>query len=317
MNRIFINSAGHYIPHHIISNAHFEKHYGIREEDIVSRTGIRERRKALTRENTNTMAIDAVKAAATNLPWPLQEVNLIIGATYSPYDTVGTLAHAVQEHFRIPSAKTFSLSSACSSLVNAIEIAQSFFLTGKADKALIVASEHNTANVDEADKACGFLWGDGAVALFISKRKCNESDLEIVDVTSSGLGHVGKSIHGVYLRPHEEGIKMPNGRDVFQWACKYMQEEAEKILQKNGLTSHAISYLIPHQANLRIIDYVRQSMELKEEQVVVNIDRLGNTGCASAGIGLTESMHQFKTGDVIVLTVFGGGYSSGAVLIRK
>jgi len=317
MNRLYINSIGHYIPHHVVPNAHFERNYGLKDEDIVSRTGIRERRKALAKENTNTMAIEAVKAACQGLPWPISEVNLIIGASYSPYDTVGTLAHAVQEYFQISNTKTFYISSACSSLVNAVEIADSFFKTGKADKALIVTSEHNTANMNEADKACGFLWGDGAAAMVISKKKYSPSDLEILDVASSGLGNVGRSIHAVYLRPCEGGIKMPFGRDVFQWACKYMQEEAEKILSINHLPPGIISYLIPHQANLRIIDYVRQSMGLSEEQVIVNIDRLGNTGCASAAIGLSENYQRFRENDVIVVTVFGGGYSSGAILLKR
>jgi 3-oxoacyl-[acyl-carrier-protein] synthase-3 len=296
---------------------HFQRNYNLLDEDIESRTGIKERRKALAKENTNTMAIEAVTAACHGLPFSIKEVNLIIGASYTPYDTVGTLAHSVQEYFQIPRTKTFFISSACSSICNAVEIADSFFRTGKADKALIVASEHNTANVNEADKSCGFLWGDGAAALIISKKKYSPSDLEILDVSTSGLGHVGKSIHAVYLRPGEEGIKMPLGRDVFQWACKYLQEEAEKILRRNHLPLDIITYLIPHQANLRIIDYVRQSMGLREDQVIVNIDKLGNTGCASTVIGLSQNYSKFKEDDVIVITVFGGGYSSGAILLKK
>lgn len=317
MNKLFINSIGHFIPHHILTNAHFNKHYGTNEEDIVTRSGILERRKAIQKENTNTMAIRSVTAAAERVPFPLSEVDLIIGATYSPYDTVGTLAHAIQKEFQIANAKVFSISSACSSLCNAIEIAESFFITGKASKAVVVASEHNTAYVDEADKACGFLWGDGAAALFISRERYSENDLEILDVHSIGLGDVGRGIQGVYLRPLEGGIKMPFGRDVFQYACKYMQEETENILEKNKLTLGDLNWLIPHQANLRIIDYVRQSMGLREDQVVVNLDKLGNTGCASAAIGLSQKYEQIQKGDIIVITVFGGGYSSGAILMKK
>jgi 3-oxoacyl-[acyl-carrier-protein] synthase III len=314
---MFINSIAHYLPHHILTNAHFNRHYGFYEEDIVSRSGILERRKALTKENTNTMALEAVKEAISGLPFPVEEVDLIIGATYTPYDTVGTLAHSIQEQYKIPNARTFSISSACSSMCNAIEIADSFFKTGKAGKAIIVASEHNTGNVDEGDKTGGFLWGDGAVAMFISKQKYSDQDLEILDVTTSGLGHVGKSIHAVFLRPNDGGIKMPLGRDVFQFACKYLELEARQILEKNGLTLSDMNYLVPHQANLRIIDYVRQSMGLSTEQVIVNVDKLGNTGCASAGIGLSQYYRSFREGDIIVVTVFGGGYSSGAVLLKK
>jgi len=317
MNKLFINSIGHYIPHHIINNAHFTRNFGILEEDIVARSGILERRKALQKENTNTMGSLAVSMAVKTVPYPAVQVDLVIGATYTPYDTVGTLAHTIQKEYQIARAKTFTISSACSSLCNALEIVESFFTTGKAEKALVVASEHNTANVDEGDKASGFLWGDGAAALFISKERYSEQDLEILDISSNGLGHIGKSTQAVFLRPSDGGIKMPYGRDVFLFACKYMQEEAENIIHRNHLTIQDLDWLIPHQANLRIIDHVRQSMGLRENQVIVNLDKLGNTGCASAAIGLSQNYEKFEKGNIIVITVFGGGYSSGAVLMRK
>ncbi len=314
---MFINSIGHYLPDQILANAHFSCNYGIAEEDIVNKSGILERRKAPAEENTNTMAIEAVKSALPALPFPLQEVNLIVGATYSPYDTVGTLAHAVQSELDINGTKAFSLSSACSSVCNAVEIVDAFFRTGKADKALVIASEHNTAYYNEDDKASGFLWGDGAAAAFISRKKFSDEDLEIVDVTTNGLGNVGQGINGVFLRPRDGGIRMPFGRDVFQFACKYMIGETEQILHQNNLTLKDLNYLVPHQANLRIIDYVRKAMNLTEEQVIVNLDKLGNTGCASSLIGLSQYYQDFKQDDVIVITVFGGGYSSGAILLRK
>ncbi|HTX88670.1 MAG TPA: ketoacyl-ACP synthase III [Bacteroidales bacterium] len=317
MGRMFINSIGHYVPHHIVANAYFSRTYGIPEEDIVSRSGILERRKALSRENTNTMALEAVKDALPSLPFPVGEVNLIVGATYSPFDTVGTLAHAVQHQYQIPDTKVLSISSACSSVCNAVEIVDAFFRTGKADKALVVASEHNTAYFNEGDKASGFLWGDGAAAMFITRERFSADDLEILDVNTSGLGSTGQGINGVYLRPRDGGIKMPFGRDVFLFACKYMHLETEQILRKNQMEPGDLAYLVPHQANLRIIDYVRKEMNLREEQVIVNVDKLGNTGCASSLIGLSQHYRSFKKNDVVVITVFGGGYSSGAILMKK
>src|SRR5512138_749022 len=245
---MFINSIGHYIPVHTVPNEHFERHYGILSADIEEKSGIRERRKAHASENTNTMAIEAVKAAFENLPYPADQIDLVIGASYTPYDTVGTLAHTVQEKFGIQEAKVFSISSACSSMVNAVEIADSFFKTGKASRALIVASEHNTAYYNEHDKASGFLWGDGAAAFCISRERYAENEIEILDVSSSGLGQVGKSVGAVWLRPLHGGIRMPYGRDVFQFACTYMQKETEKILQKHGIPVTSIRFLIPHQA---------------------------------------------------------------------
>ncbi|MBC8315087.1 MAG: ketoacyl-ACP synthase III [Bacteroidetes bacterium] len=314
---MYINSIGHYLPEQVIPNSYFQEQYGFHDKDIVEKSGIRERRKAQVSENTNTMALDATEAALENLPYPIEEVNLIIGATYSPYDTVGTVAHTIQEKYKIAPAICLSLTAACSSYCNALEIVQCFFATGKATKALVVASEHNTRYCNENDPASGFLWGDGASAVFLSAEKIHEQDAKILDIKTNGLGHVGKSIRGVFLRPKDGGIRMPFGRDVFQQACIHMQKEAEKILESNQFTVNDLTYLIPHQANLRIIDYIRKSMKLTKRQVVVNLDKLGNTGCASSAIGLSQIYDQLKEDDIAVITVFGGGYSSGAVLIRK
>ena len=152
---MYINSIGHYLPEQVITNAHFQEQYGFHEKDIVDKSGIRERRKAQVSENTNTMALDAIEAALENLPYPIEEVDLIIGATYSPYDTVGTLAHTIQEKYKIAPAICFSISAACSSFCNALEIVQSFFATGKATKAIVVTSEHNTYYSNENDPASG------------------------------------------------------------------------------------------------------------------------------------------------------------------
>jgi len=314
---MYINSIGHYLPEQVVSNTHFQEQYGFHEKDILDKSGIKERRKAQVSENTNTMALDATEAALENLPYAIEEVNLIIGATYSPYDTVGTLAHTIQEKYKIDPAICFSMSSACSSFCNALEVVQSFFATGKATKAIVVASEHNTYYSNDNDPASGFLWGDGASAIFLSAEKVREQDAKILDIKTNGLGHVGKGIRGVFLRPKDGGIRMPFGRDVFQQACIYMQKEAEEILERNQFSAKDLTYLIPHQANLRIIDYIRKSMNLSKKQVVVNLDKLGNTGCASSAIGLSQVYDQLRDGDLVVLTVFGGGYSSGAVLLKK
>jgi 3-oxoacyl-[acyl-carrier-protein] synthase III len=314
---MYINSVGHYFPEHTITNGYFHEKYGYAEKDIVEKSGIYERRQAQVSENTNTMALDATEAALPSLTYDIQEVNLIIGATYSPYDTVGTMAHTIQEKYSITNAVCLQLSAACSSLCNALEIAECYLVAGKADKALIITSEHNTAYGNEDDPASGFLWGDGAAAIFVSKEATGPSDLKIVGIRTSGLGHVGKGIRGVFLRPNEGGIRMPFGRDVFQNACIYMQKEAEAILEDHNIDLNQLTFLIPHQANLRIIDYIRKSMNLSKKQVVVNLDKLGNTGCAGAAIGLSQIYADFKKGDVAVITVFGGGYSSGSVLLVK
>ena len=142
------------------------------------------------------MSIDAIKPAIDKLPYSIKDVDLIVGATYTPYDTVGTLAHAVQAYFAIPNARVVSVSSACSSFINAVEIVEGYFATNKSQRALVVASEHNTAYSNDSDGQSGHLWGDGAGAIFISKERLSKSDIEIVDLNTTGLAHIGKGIEG-------------------------------------------------------------------------------------------------------------------------
>lgn len=314
---MFIDVCTHYLPEQIVTNDHFHKVNGLPEGWILSRTGMVSRRKALPGENTNTMGIESVKAAVEHLPYPLEDIDLIIGATYTPYDTVATLAHYIQHAFTIRNAKAFSISSACSSFINALEIVQGYFHMNKSDRALIVSSEHNSAYNDETDEQSGHLWGDGAASVFLSRENISGEGYQVLDITTKGLGHVGKSINGVMLRPLHGGIKMPNGKDVFINANNYMIGTLEEILKRNGMTIADVSYVVPHQANLRIVKYVQEKLDLPDEKMLINLDTVGNTGCASTPIVFSQNQGKFKKGDLIALTVVGGGYSSGAALLRK
>jgi 3-oxoacyl-[acyl-carrier-protein] synthase-3 len=314
---MIINLISDYIPETVIPNDYFFENYGITNEEIIAKSGIKQRRRTQPNENTNSMAIEAVKKAFFELPFPLNEIDLIIGATYTPYDTVGTLAHAVQNQFNIANAKCFTVDSACSSFVNALEIVECYFANNKASKALIIVSENNSAYNDDSDKNSGFLWGDGAAVVVLSNERHSDEDIEVIDINTTGLGNIGKSIEGVYLRPGNGGIKMPFGKDVFQYACTYMIQETEQILHKNDIPISQLNYLIPHQANKRITDYVAEKLKLKPSQLLTNIEYLGNTGSASTPIVLSQNWDRFKQNDTIVISVFGGGYSSGAVLLKK
>lgn len=314
---MIINFATDYIPEIAIPNEYFFVRYGITNEEIIAKSGIMQRRRTRSDENTNSMAIEAVKKALPLLPFPINEIDLIIGATYTPYDTGGTLAHAVQKQYNIKNAKCFTIGSACSSFINSIEIVDSFFVSKKASKALLVISEHNSAYSDDSDKNSGFLFGDGAAAIFITKQRYSTDDIEVIDINTTGLGHIGKSIDAVFVRPNNGGIKMPFGKDVFQYACKYMLLETEQILLKNGISLDQLNYFIPHQANARITDYVAKTLNLEPNQVLSNIEQFGNTGSASTPIVLSQNWNRFKQNDTIVIAVFGGGYSSGSVLLKK
>jgi 3-oxoacyl-[acyl-carrier-protein] synthase-3 len=313
---MYINALGHYLPEQLVPNSYFLNVNGLTEEWIYTRTGIKTRTKAAPEENTNTMSIEAVKAAMKNLPYDISEVDLIIGASYSPYDTVATIAHVIQSTFNINNAQAIYVSSACSSFINAVEIAQGYFALNKASKVLIVASEHNTAYSNESDEKSGHLWGDGSAALFLSKEPIQKNEGKIVDVLTRGLGNIGKSIEAVYLHPKEEGLLMPNGKDVYNQACKYMIDALSEISERNNIKVNNLDYIIPHQANMRIISYIAQQLKFDEEKIITNIQDLGNTGCASTLIGLSQNIDKIKPGDMVGFTVFGGGYSSGSMLVQ-
>ena len=313
---MFINAMGHYIPEGRVPNEYFEKVNGLTPEWIEQRTGIKTRSKAAADENCDTMALLAVDDAIKSLPYDIKDVDLIVGAYYAVYDSVATAAHVVQQKHAIKGAKVVYASAACSSFINGLEIAEGYFAMGKATKALIICSEHNTYYSNEKDPKSGHLWGDAAVAFFVSKERIADSDLEILDIFTEGLGDVGKGPGGVKLRPGEDGISMPDGRDVFINACRYMIYALNHVLDHTGLTKEDITKFICHQANKRIVAQVAHQLEKPLEEFVNNIETLGNTGSASAPLVLSQHKGDFKKGDIVALMVFGGGYSCGCFIVR-
>ena len=315
---MYLHHVAAYLPAAVVTNEHFTRLNGLASDWIIERTGIRERRKAAPGENANTMAIAATRALLAELPeFDATTLDLIVAGTYTPHDTIYTAAHAVQRELGINEIPVVSISSACSSLLNAIEIVEGYFALGKASRALVVVSEHNTAYNNEEDTMAGHLWGDGAAALLFTKEALAPADLHVVQVLTGGAAPMGKADEAVTLKPVDKGIVMPFGRDVFQQACTYMARITQQLLDANKLTVSELSYLIPHQANLRISANVVKQLGLDPSRAVNNIERLGNTGCAGAAIGLTEIWSRIKSGDNLIVTVFGGGYSYGAMLLAK
>lgn len=313
---MYINATGFYVPAGRVHNDYFLDVNGLTSDWILQRTGIVTRSKAAEDENLNTMAIAAIRDALPKLPYDITDVDLIIAASYSPYDTVATTAHVAQREFNITNAKALYLSSACSSFLNALEVVEGYFAMGKATKALIISADKNSAYSNESDPKAGHLWGDAAAAFFISKEQCKEGEGKILEVFTQGLGHLGKGPGGVQLRPRDGGIMMPEGKDVFIQACTYMPKNVLYLLDKNNFTLDQLSYFIGHQANMRIMSNIAKQLELPEEKFLHNIEELGNTGSVSSALVYAQNENLYKKGDLIAITVFGGGYSAGACLIQ-
>jgi 3-oxoacyl-[acyl-carrier-protein] synthase III len=306
-----------YLPAGIIDNQRLSELTGRDSEFFLRRTGIQERRRAAADENTNTMALSAVHALNAHSQALLPEVDLVVGCSYTSWDLIGTLAHAVQRGCDLRRARAFTLSSACSSVANALEVAAAFFDAGRSECALIVAADHNSLYSDDSDSHSGHLWGDGAAALLLQRAQRAGAPFAVLDVWTAGLAHMGRGLEGVALRPHADGLTMPNGRDVFVQACDGMESAARLLLERNGLQAGDVRLLVPHQANQRIIDHVADSLGIAPGSVASTIAHYGNTGCASAIITLQQHQQRLQAGELALIVTFGGGYSAGAALLRK
>lgn len=313
---MYINAIGAYVPEARVGNDYFEKVNGLTDEWIVQRTGIHTRSKAAEEENVNTMALAAIDDALRRLPYDIKDVDLIVAASYCVYDSVATPAHIAQQKYDISGAKALYLSAACSSFINGVEVIEGYFASGKATKALLICSEHNTYFSNPSDPKSGHLWGDAAVAYFFSKEKESDSDIRVLDIYTEGLGNVGKGPGGVRLRPREDGITMPDGRDVFIHACRYMVHALGKSLEKTGLKVDDVKYIITHQANMRIVAQVANQLDLDMSRFLNNIEELGNTGSASAPLVFVQNRDKYEKGDRAALIVFGGGYSCGSLILE-
>ena len=313
---MFVNATGFYIPEQRIDNEYFTEKTGLTNEWFIQRTGIKTRSRARDDENMDTMSLEAVKNALPSLPYNIKDVDLIISSTYTPFDTLGTAAHVIQRTFQIPDAKAFCITSACSSFMNALEIAEGYFAMKKAKKALIVGGDKNSSYTDDYDAQAGHLWGDAAAAFFVSADSVSANDCEILDIYTEALGGVGKGPEGVTLRPLDRIITMPEGKDVFVQACTFMPKNARFLLKKNGYTFDNLSYFIGHQANMRILKNISENIKLPMEKMLSNIEELGNTGSASCALVFAQNRSRFKKGDLVCISTFGGGYSAGACLIR-
>ncbi len=313
---MYINSMGFYIPEVRIPNEYYQDKNGMTPEWIEQRTGIKTRSRVSEGEDTDTMGFEAVEDALKTLPYDIQDVDLIVGAFYCANDTVATLGHKIQRQHDIKGAKVVYLSSACSSFINGMELIECYFAAGKAKKALLICSEQNSYFANESDVKSGHLWGDAAAAWFFSKEKVSPTDIKVAGIYTEGLAQLGKGPEGVKLRPKEEGISMPDGRDVFLQACKNMIHALNKTLEQTGHKVEDITRFAPHQANMRIIAQVAHMLDKPADDFYCNIKELGNTGSVSCALVICQHKDELKAGDKVAMMVFGGGYSCGAAILE-
>jgi 3-oxoacyl-[acyl-carrier-protein] synthase-3 len=315
---VYIEEIGTYVPEARIENEQFRELTGRDPEWFLARTGIESRSRAESHESTTSMGVDAVHRLLAKRSDALDGVDLIIGASYTPDDTLSTLPFHVQRDFGIVDARVYFLSTACSSFISALELSRMMLLADDASKALIIVSEHNSSYSDDADQFSGHLWGDGAAAVVVSKNESGAA-FSLEYVRSRGVACAGKGPDAISLKPAlgARALQMAEGRDVFARACEHLVEEIRNAVSRLKLHVSSIDWLVPHQANLRILTNVARTLNMAMERCVVTVDRIGNTGCASIPISLAQALPSMKPADLIAAAAFGGGYSCGAAILKK
>jgi 3-oxoacyl-[acyl-carrier-protein] synthase-3 len=322
-----ILGTGTYAPRRVMTNAELSKMVDTSDEWIFSRSGIKERRIAADDESTSMMGEAAGRQALANAGIRPDEIDLVIVATVTPDTPMPAAACLIQHKLGVPShAACFDLNAACSGFIYALDTACAMLGSGRYKKALVIGVEKLSTIVDWKDRTTCVLFGDGAGAAVIGL-----STTPGVGLLGTRLGAYGESADLLYIpgsgsnsaataRSIQAGdhfIKM-KGKEVFKIAVRGMEEAARDILEQHGLAADQISLVIPHQANLRIIEAIAQYLELPMDRFFVNVDRYGNTSAASIPIALDEARQagRIKPGDLTLLVAFGAGLTYGSALIR-
>jgi 3-oxoacyl-[acyl-carrier-protein] synthase III len=312
------------VPDRVLTNADLERMVDTSDEWIVTRTGIRERRIVGPNDSTTSLSVEAARNALAKAGMTADDLDLIIVATCTPDQFLVSEACLVQGELG-GTAAAFDLGAACSGFVYALSTASQFIQAGTYERALVIGADTLTRFVDYSDRSTCILFGDGAGAVVI------EASDEPRGVLSTVLGADGGGYRHLYIPgwgafvPESAGIfpeyrpyLQMNGREVFRFAVTVMGDAAVEAVEKAGLDFGDIDMLIPHQANLRIIDAAARRLNLPMDNVWVNLDRYGNTSAASIPIAMVEAAEAGKLheGDDLVLVAFGGGLAWAASVIR-
>ncbi|MGG3682958.1 MAG: 3-oxoacyl-ACP synthase [Bacillaceae bacterium] len=306
--RAGIIGIGRYIPKKVVTNYDLEKIMDTSDEWIRTRTGIEERRIASDDMKTSDLGARAALEAIEDAKISPEEIDMIIVATATPDQSFPSVACVLQERLGAKRAAALDISAACSGFIYAMATAEQFIQTGAYKKILVVGAEKLSKITDWNDRSTGVLFGDGAGAVVLGEVS---DDRGILSFELGADGSGGKHLY-------EKGHIVMNGREVFKFAVRQMGESSINVLEKAGLTKEDVDFLIPHQANIRIMEAARQRLELPEEKMSKTIHKYGNTSAASIPISLYEEVKagKIKDGDLIVMVGFGGGLTWGAIALR-
>ncbi|MEV5115613.1 beta-ketoacyl-ACP synthase III [Peribacillus frigoritolerans] len=304
-----IIGLGRYLPDKIVTNADLEKIMDTSDEWIRTRTGIEERRIANDDIDTSDMAYEAAKAALKNAEISAEEIDMILVATVTPDQSFPSVACMIQEKLGAMKAAAMDVSAACAGFMYAMITAQQFIKTGAYKHVLIVGVEKLSKVTNWEDRNTAVLFGDGAGAAVLGPVSDGKGVLSF-ELGADGTG-------GKHLLQEGDFIHM-NGREVFKFAVRQMGESSLGVLDKAGLTKEDVDLLVPHQANIRIMEASRERLGLPLEKMTKTVHKYGNTSSASIPMALVEEMEagRIKDNDLIVMVGFGGGLTWGAIALR-
>ena len=324
--KVKIVGTGSYLPEKILTNFDLEKMVETSDEWITTRTGIKERRISGDSEASSDLAYQAAKKTLSETKINPEEIDLIIVTTVTPDMLFPSTACIVQEKLGAKNAFAFDLNAACCGFIYGLSVAHAYLKNETYRTALVIATETLSKFVDWEDRSTCVLFGDGAGTALLRSTNEGESDFLSFYLSSEGeYADLLKLPAGGSKIPASEKtigeklhyIKM-NGNEVFKIAVQSMIEAAEKALEKCGLTCADIKLLIPHQANLRIINAIGKRLNLPEEKIFLNVHKYGNMSAATTAVGLDEAIKEgkIKTGDLVELVAFGAGFTSAACVIK-
>ncbi|EHK2355351.1 MAG: beta-ketoacyl-ACP synthase III [Clostridium perfringens] len=314
---------GLYTPKNLVENERLQEFLETSDEWIRTRTGI-ERRYISLDENTSDLAVEASKKALSQARLSAEEIDLIIVATVTPDNFTPSTACIVQDKLGAKNAWAFDINAACTGFIYALKLGRSLIRSGEANNALIIGAETLSKALNWEDRGSCVLFGDGAGATVLTSTE-EDCGIKCVNVKSDGSKGDSLVIQGLPLNsPFKDGREVSenyinmNGREIFKFATKVMEESIVEILEKENIKIEDIDAIIPHQANLRIIDYVVKRLGIPREKFITNLQNYGNTSGASIPIALCESIDEgnLKKGDNIIMVGFGGGLTWGAALIK-
>lgn len=305
-----IIGLGRYIPEKVLTNRDLEKMVETSDEWIRTRTGIEERRIASDDVNTSHMALAAAKKALADADVAAEDIDMILVATVTPDQAFPTVACMIQEQLGVHKACAMDISAACAGFMYGLVTGKQFIESGTYKHVLVVGVEKLSRITDWDDRNTAVLFGDGAGAAVLGTVS------EGKGILSFELGADGRGGKHLYLDEKDHTIM--NGREVFKFAVRQMGESSVNVIEKAGLSKEDVDFLIPHQANIRIMEAARERLELPVEKMSKTVHKYGNTSAASIPISLCEEIEAGKIhdGDVIVMVGFGGGLTWGAIAMR-